>query len=186
MVNIRLYMLIDLFKTEERVKILRYIMFHSRFTVAEISMITGITKGLVSRYLRYLEDHELLFREGRKFSPRDSAQTRAIKLLLNLERINLSTLNLDFALSLGLYGSWARGTNHHDSDLDVWIKAESLPSEKELARLQRDLSLQVGSEVNLLVLTPEKLERLKIEDPPFYTSLVINSVIMKGEPLEDY
>jgi predicted nucleotidyltransferase len=179
-------MLIDLFKTEERVKVLRYVMFRRAFTVAEISRVTGVTKGLVSRYLRYLEKRELLLREGRKFSPRDGAQTRAVKLFLNLERIDLSTLNLGSARSLGLYGSWARGTNYYDSDLDLWIEAESLPPEKELARLQRDLSLQVGSEVNLLVLTPEKLERLKGEDPPFYNSLVMNSVTMKGEPLEDY
>jgi predicted nucleotidyltransferase len=90
------------------------------------------------------------------------------------------------ARGLGLYGSWARGTNHQDSDLDVWIKADSLPPESELARLQRDLSLQAGSEVNLLVLTPEKLERLKRDDPPFYNSLVTNSVTLKGEPLEYY
>jgi predicted nucleotidyltransferase len=179
-------MLTDLFKTEERVKVLHYIMFRSAFTVAEISRVTGVSKGLVSRYLRYLEDHELLLREGRRYSPRDGAQTRAVKLLLNLEMIDVSAINLGSAGSLGLYGSWAKGTNHHDSDLDVWIKAESLPPEKELARLQRDLSLQVGSEVNLLVLTPEKLERLKGEDPPFYNSLVMNSVTMKGEPLEDY
>jgi predicted nucleotidyltransferase len=179
-------MLTALFKTEERVKVLSYIMFRRAFTVAEISRITGITKGLVSRYLRFLEKRKLLLREGRKYSPRDGAQARAIKLLLNLERLDLSALNLDFARSLGLYGSWARGTNYYDSDLDLWIEAESLPPEKELARLQRDLSLQVGSEVNLLVLTPEKLERLKGEDPPFYSSLVMNSVTMKGEPLEDY
>jgi predicted nucleotidyltransferase len=87
---------------------------------------------------------------------------------------------------LGLYGSWARGTNHQDSDLDVWIRADSLPPESELARLQMILSLQADSEVNLLVLTPEKLERLKREDPPFYNSLVLNSITLKGEPIEEY
>ena len=87
---------------------------------------------------------------------------------------------------LGLYGSWARGTNHQESDLDLWIRADSLPFESDLARLQKDLSRQVESEVNLLVLTPEKLERLKREDKPFYNSLVMSSVTLKGEPLEEY
>jgi predicted nucleotidyltransferase len=179
-------MLTDLFKTEERVKILRCVMFRSGLTLAEIATASGVTKGLVSRFLRYLEDQELLIREGRKYSPLDGAQTRAVKLLLNLERIDLSALNLGSAKSIGLYGSWARGTNRHDSDLDGWIKAESLPPENELAKLQRDLSLQARSEVNLLVLTPQKLEKLKIEDHPFYNSLVMNSVTMKGDPLENY
>ena len=52
--------------------------------------------------------------------------------------------------------------------------------------MQRDLSLQVNSEVNLLVLTPEKLDRLPKEDLPFYNSLIMNSVTLNGESLEEY
>ena len=179
-------MLIELFKTEERARILRYVMFHSAFSVVEVSRATGVTKGLVSRYLRLLEEHGLLQKEGREYSPHDGAHSRAIKLLLNLERIDLSALSLGSARGLGLYGSWARGTNHQESDLDVWIKADSLPPESVLARLQKDLSPQAGSEVNLLVLTPEKLERLRRDDPPFCNSLFMNSVTLKGEPIEEY
>jgi predicted nucleotidyltransferase len=179
-------MLIELFKTEERAKVLRYVMFRNSFSVAEVSRASGVTKGLVSRYLRLLVEHGLLQKEGREYSPHDGAHSRAIKLLLNLERIDLSTLSLGSARGLGLYGSWARGMNHQESDLDVWIRADNLPSESDLARLQKDLSQQSDSEVNLLVLTPEKLERLKREDPPFYNSLVKNSVTLIGESLEEY
>jgi hypothetical protein len=52
--------------------------------------------------------------------------------------------------------------------------------------LQKDLSLQSDREVNLLVPTSEKLERLKREDPPFYNSLYMNSVTLIGESLEEY
>ena len=179
-------MLTDLFKTEERVKILRYAMFSNAFSVAEVSRVTGVTKGLVSRYLRCLMELGLLRKEGRTYSPLDGANSRAIKLLLNLERINLSALTLVFAKGLGLYGSWANGTNNEDSDLDVWIRADCMLPESELARLQRDLSRQAGVEANLLVLTPEKLESLKREDSPFYNSLVMNSMTLKGETFEDY
>ncbi len=181
-----LRMLTELFKTEERARILRYVMFRSAFSVAEVSRATGVTKGLVSRYLRLLVEHGLLQKEGREYSPHDGAHSRAIKLLLNLERIDLSTLSLGSARGLGLYGSWARGTNRQESDLDVWIRADRLPPESDLARLQKDLSLQADCEVNLLVLTPEKLERLKREDKPFYNSLVMSSVTLIGESLEEY
>ena len=100
--------------------------------------------------------------------------------------IDLSALSLGSARGLGLYGSWARGTNHQESDLDVWVRADSLPPESVLARLQKDLSQQADCEVNLLVLTPEKLERLKREDKPFYNSLVMDSVTLNGESLEEY
>ena len=93
-------MLIELFKTEERAKVLRYVMFRSSFSVAEVSRATGVTKGLVSRYLRLLMEHGLLQKEGREYSPHDGAHSRAIKLLLNLEKIDLSTL------SWALPGAW--------------------------------------------------------------------------------
>jgi predicted nucleotidyltransferase len=179
-------MLTELFKTKERAKVLCYVMNSKAFSVAEVSRATGVNKGLVSRYLRYLKGRSLVFREGRKYSPMDSALSRTVKLLLNLERIDLSALDLSWAEGLGLYGSWAKGTNNEESDLDVWIRADSPPPESELARLQRDLSLKAGSEVNLLALTPEKLVRLKREDPPFYNSLVMNSVTLRGEPLEEH
>jgi len=179
-------MLTELFKTEERAKVLSYVMFRNSFSVAEVSRATGITKGLVSRYLRLLEGYGLLQKKAREYSPHDGAHTRAIRLLLNLEIIDLSTLSLGSARGLGLYGSWARGMNHQESDLDVWIRADSLPAESELARLQKDLSQQADCEVNLLVLTPEKLERLKREDKPFYNSLVMGSVTLIGESLEEY
>jgi len=179
-------MLNELFKTVERVKVLRYVMFRNSFSVAEVSRATGVTKGLVSRYLRLLVEFHLLKKEGREYSPQDSAYSRAIKLSLNLEMIDLSPLSLGSANGLGLYGSWARGMNHLESDLDVWMKAESLPAESILSRLQRDLSLQTGAEVNLLVLTPDKLEKLKREDKPFYNSLVMGSTTLIGESLEEY
>lgn len=65
------------------------------------------------------------------------------------------------------YGSWAKGMNRQYSDLDALFRAEVRPFENDLARLQRDLSLKTKSEVDLLVLTPEKLDRIKREDPPF-------------------
>lgn len=148
-------MLSELFKTEERVKILRYIMSRSIFSVSEVSLAAKVNRGLVSRYLRLLVELGLVQRLGRKYSFLDNARTQAIRLLLNLEKLDLSTLSLGPEKSLGLYGSWASGTNRLDSDLDVWIKTDSLTDERELARLQRDLSVQSGVEVNLLVLTPQ-------------------------------
>ncbi len=62
-------MLTELFKTEERARVLRYVMFRSALSVAEVSRATGISKGLVSRYLRRLMEHGLLQKEGRRYSP---------------------------------------------------------------------------------------------------------------------
>ncbi|VVB64999.1 Bacterial regulatory protein, arsR family [uncultured archaeon] len=181
-------MLTELFKTEERTKILRYVMLRSSYSVSEVSRSAGVNKGLVSRYLRLLEGLGLLRRDGRKYALLNGAFPRAVRLILNLEKLDLSTLGMgpiEGLKGLGIYGSWARGTNHLDSDLDLWIRADSLPKESDLARLQRDLSLRTGAEVNLLVLTPQKLRELKINDPPFYASLITNYLTIKGEPIEE-
>jgi predicted nucleotidyltransferase len=181
-------MLTELFKTEERAKILRYVMFRSSFSVSEVSRAVGVNKGLVSRYLRLLDGLRLLQRDGRKYVRMDGALPCAVRLILNLEKLDLSTLGtgpIEGFKGLGLYGSWARGTNHIESDLDVWISTDRLPEESDLARLQRDLSQQAETEVNLLVLTPQKLAELKINDPPFYSSLIMHSLTIKGKPIEE-
>jgi predicted nucleotidyltransferase len=182
-------MLVELFKTEERAKILRYVMFRSSFSVSEVSRAAGVNKGLASRYLRILEKLGLLEKDGRRYALLDGALPRVIKLLLNLEKLDPPTLDMEpydepkGLEGLGLYGSWANGTNCLDSDLDVWISSDSLPDEMGLARLQRDLSLRAGTEVNLLVINQQKLAELKINDPPFYNSLIMNSLTIKGKPL---
>jgi predicted nucleotidyltransferase len=184
-------MLVDLFKTEERTKILRYVMFRSSFSVSEVSRAAGVNKGLASRYLRILEKLGLLERDGRTYSLLDGALPRVVRLLLNLEKLDVPTLGLGpfdgpkGIKGLGLYGSWANGTNRLDSDLDVWISSDNLPDEMGLARLQRDLSHRAGTEVNLLVINQQKLAELKINDPPFYNSLIMNSLTIKGNPLEE-
>jgi DNA-binding IclR family transcriptional regulator len=107
-------MLTELFKTEERVKILRYVMFRSSFSVSEVSRATGVNKGLVSRYLRLLEGLGLQQRDSRRYALLDGALPRAVRLILNLEKLDLSTLGMDPIEGLkghnglGLYGSWAR------------------------------------------------------------------------------
>lgn len=176
-------MLTELFKTEERLKILYYIMYRDEFTVTEVSRETKVSKGLVSRYLAYLDEKRLIKRSGRMYLLEDSSETRAIKTILNLERIHLEKLDLEWASSSGLFGSWASGTNTHESDVDIWVMMDKYPSEHSLSILNRDLRKMTGSKVNLLILTQEKLDRIKSDDVPLYNSLLRNSIILKGEKL---
>lgn len=177
-------MITELFKTGERVRILYYIMFRSRFTVVKVSKETKVSKGLVSRYLNFLKDEGLLERSNRTYKLKDTAKTRAIKLLLNLNRIDLEKLDLSWVSSLGIFGSWASGTNTQESDVDIWIKVDQYPSEYQLSQVQKEFMNMTDSEVNMVILTPQKFERIKKTDKPFYNALIRNSIILKGEPLE--
>lgn len=176
-------MLSKLFKTSERVKIFETVLKRDSVTVTEISQDTNLSKGLVSRYLNIMKDSGFLERKNQKYIVKKQPKTRAIKLLLNLENLKWEEIRPEWGLSAGLYGSWASGTNKEESDLDIWIKVGKYPSEEDLNLLHKNLKKNTSSEVNLLILTATKIEKMKKTDPPFYHSLQRNSLILEGEPI---
>ena len=177
-------MINQLFKTPERLKILREVLLRTHITVTEVSKDTGLSKGLVSRYLYEMRDDGLLERKGRNYYLKNQAITRAIKVLLNLDTLSWEKITDSWIKSAALYGSWASGTNTEESDVDIWIKTDRNPSEEELNLLYKELKTRIASEINILILTPEKLESMKKTDPPFYHSLQRNSLLLEGEPIE--
>lgn len=177
-------MLTDLFKSEKRLKILYYCLYQEEFTVTLVSKEAGVTKGLVSRYLHKLCKTGLIDRTDRTYMCRDSAKTRAVKILLNLNKINEHVLKRNWITGFGLFGSWATGTNTHESDVDIWIKTKTYPSELEISKLQKKIKDMVEREVNLIILTPQKINDIKEKDKPFYHSLIKDSIVLWGEPIE--
>jgi len=61
---------------------------------------------------------------------------------------------------------------------------DTYPFEYQLARLQRDISAMADVEVNMLVLTSEKIKSIKMADQPFYNSLLRTSIVLKGGSIE--
>lgn len=177
-------MLTGLFKTEERIRILRYALYRNNVSVTAVSKETMTNKGLVSGYLSNLAKQGLLRKEGKKYRAQDNAMVSAVKVLLNLDRLGMIPVDFDWIRGMGIFGSWAQGTNTYESDIDVWIRVDSYPPEKELAKLQSDLWKKAGCEVNLLVLTPEKIRDILARDIPFYNSLARTSIVLEGEPIE--
>jgi predicted nucleotidyltransferase len=177
-------MLTELFASKERLKLLYEILYSDESTVRQLAEDAQVSVGLASGYLKTLEHFNLVVRAKNKYFVRDSSRSRALKVLLNLERIELDKLDYDWTNGIGLFGSWARGENMKGGDLDVWVKVESYPSEFELAKLQRRFTEMTGSETNLLVLTPKKLEELRARDKPFYHALLRDSIVLRGEGIE--
>jgi predicted nucleotidyltransferase len=177
-------MITYLFKTDERVRMLENILEKYQFTVKDISTDSNVSKGLVSRYLDSMKKDGLLKRSGRTYQVKDQSYTRALKIILNLEKIKWDEISPKWITSAGLYGSWASGTNKEDSDLDIWIKVDQYPSEDDLNNLYKILKERTSSELNILILTTEKLDSLKENDVPFYNSLKEGSLILEGELIE--
>jgi predicted nucleotidyltransferase len=176
-------MLSTLFKTPERIKILETVLQKEKTTVTQITLETGLSKGMVSRYLKIMKEHELLYRKKQTYYITNNTLSKALKVLINLEKLKWEKMSPGWVESAGLYGSWASGTNSELSDVDIWVKVNIYPSEEELNQLYKVLKEMTNSEVNIIVLTTERLEQIKKTDPPFYYSLLTGSLVLEGESL---
>lgn len=175
-------MLNKLFSSKKRINILEHVLYRESVTVVKVSEELSLSKGFVSEYLSFLHKNKILHR-NKEYFPIDSYITRTIKRLLNINRIKVTKIKKPFIKGIGIYGSWAHGTNNIYSDLDIWIKTDYYPDEKELAFMVKNLRDMVHTDVQLLVLTPNKIDQLK-KDKPFYSSLYHGSIVLWGEPIE--
>jgi predicted nucleotidyltransferase len=175
-----------LFKSEDRIRILRSVCLDDVVSVQAVSVETGVSKGLASLYLNLLVDYGLLARKNRAFYRRKGDLWRVIKILLNLDLLRPLLRLPVWARGIGIYGSWARGTNTRDSDLDVWVLVDEYSPELEfrVAESDQDLSKVTNGPVHSLILTREKLDFIASSDKPFYANLIRNQITIEGESLE--
>jgi len=179
--NKQLHDLSALFRTAERITLLRAALLVPSCTVQQIAAKTGLSKGLVSPYLALLEREGLLERTGRTYRLAFSPVTVAVKRLLNTDLVTSALHKPAWASGIGMYGSWALGTNTEESDIDLWVYVKTLPKGVMVAELERKVSRAVSAEARVLVLTKEKLAGLKSSDEPFYRSFVKQSITLEGE-----
>jgi len=175
----------ELVSTEERIRILAYALERHRVGVEETARATGLSKGLVSKTLHLLVKYGMAKKSGRGFTVLSVPRTRELKRFINFIWLSkkLEPLKSGWVIALGVYGSFATGENTPESDLDVWVFVER-PSIARSASLKREIEKSTGREVDLLVLTPERVRKLRTNDPVFYYSLAYGSMIIWGENLE--
>lgn len=153
-------------------------------TVQQIAGKTGISKGLVSPYLALLEREGLLTRQDRIYRVNTTVWSTAVKRLLNIDLVSGVFKKPTWALGIGMYGSWAEGTNTGESDLDLWIFVQDTPGSIAVAEVERVVSKALSSEVHILVLNREKIDRMKNSDEPFYRLFTRQSITLEGESPE--
>jgi len=170
----------------EKKRILKFLLENpeKEIKIREIARVLNSSPAYVSRIVKILITKKII--KNNKIDLTNSL-TKALKIFLNVEKLaeykiieRIVSLN---PISAGIYGSWANGTNHEDSDLDIWVKFEKHPGEMKIASLSGKIRRVVGN-VQILVLTKEKIEMLKKDDPIFYYSLVFGSIIIRGEGIE--
>ena len=83
---------------------------------------------------------------------------------------------------VGIYGSFAAGTDTPESDIDMWIYSQEYIDAVELKETARKIEKEFKKEVKLLILNPEKIKNMKENDPEFYYRLKLTST---GEDIFD-
>jgi len=173
-----------LFSTKERIEILSRVIYSAdHLSVNRTAKDVKLSKSLVSKYFYSLTKEGVLKRSNGKFLVQNNIKTRAIRILLNLNIFDTDFFKkYKFVKSVGIYGSFVKGTNTEDSDIDLWIFIDRT-KEESLAKLTSELKKTFGN-VKPLYLTKEKIELLKKEDMTFYYSILFGSITLYGDGIE--
>ena len=175
-----------LLSTPERTKMLSYLLYHPREKVGFNSLARklSLSPGQIHKYAAILVKEGLL--EGGVLE--ESAKAQALRLVFNLARIEeaaaVQILRKRFPKlkGVGLFGSWAAGTNDNESDVDFWLKLDDEPPDLELARARAEIGKKLSAEADLTIATGERLEQFKKKSEAFYYSLYSGKTLW-GEAL---
>ncbi len=112
---------------------------------------------------------------------RSNALYQRIKSAININAILKSKAyrQLKKQGSISVYGSYAKGTDDHLSDVDLLIV--STMDQAEIHEGIRFLAKELQREVHPYVATPEKLRKLHDKDYEFYIRLKLTMIQLHGE-----
>lgn len=99
---------IELFKTKERIRILRYVAKRSPVTATAVPGATGTSKPLVSRYLRLLAKNGFCVQHCREYTWNQNARSLAAKRLLNTDLLMTVVPFPEYPGYRGLRKLWTR------------------------------------------------------------------------------
>ena len=182
-------MISSLFSTKEREKVLAYVLDNpsKAHRVRDVAKKLSVSVGSISGYFAFLKEQKILKRKGNDFYVNlDSPLTKTVKQMLNVVNLDVSPLKkIPACTGIGVYGSWAKGTNNENSDIDMWVRVERKPGEEVIAKVSRQMREKMERDVQILVIDPAKNKTLRETDPIFYYSMVYGSVVLYGKSLQD-
>lgn len=164
-------MLNEIFYSTSAQKVLYFLLAHpeKRFYDREVSRLTKVGRAAGNYSLRNLIDTGIVKREKRGrmyfyYVSLDDPIIRQLKITQNLIYIRpLAEKIKDVSLKIVLYGSSATGTNHADSDIDLFVLSREPKSVKDLI-----YKSQFKEKLQYVVNSPQDFIKLKKENPVFH------------------
>jgi predicted nucleotidyltransferase len=155
------------------------------FRVSEVARALGVSKGSVSLTAKKMRGVGLL--DDNNHINLENPLTKALKILISIELLEKSgavALLRKKALSAGLYGSSAKGTDTENSDIDIWIVPRSGYNRIDYTNLSRELTEKIGRRVQITLLAKGRIDAIKRESINFYYSIMFGSITLFGDGIE--
>jgi len=177
-------LLYSIFTETNTLKILGYLVENPgrEFIEKEIQKATGISKGGVNSALRELAQKKLIERKrrGRMYfytTQLNNPFVRQLKVLKNIARLWPLTKKLrSLSQKIILFGSWSRGENLKDSDIDLCVLTNSA---EEVQQIIKKSSLK--NKLQLITRTPTGFAELEKKDPIFFKEVDRGIVLSSKE-----
>ena len=157
--------------------------------IRDIAERLDASPGHIHNIIQFLKENDLILEKKEKnrkiiYINSKNALIKKIRSLINIWKL-LETKSFNRLRRfgpIGVYGSFANGTNDEHSDMDLWVYTdEKLISFQDILRA---LENEVNVKENLLVLNRNKISELKKEDREFYMRIKLTSTIF-GEDIFD-
>ncbi|NOZ81292.1 MAG: winged helix-turn-helix transcriptional regulator [DPANN group archaeon] len=152
-------------------------------SIREISEKIGCSPGKITQATKIFEKYGIVNVTKRKnriiLKPNYNSQFYCkIMSLSNTHRIVRSRTYARLAKigTVGIYGSYAKGTDDANSDIDLMIWTDK--KDIEVRGMIRALSKEIGLPVNSLLLNKKKVAQLKTRDDEFYSRLAKELIVL--------
>jgi len=163
-------MLSEIFYSTSAQKVLYFLLLHpeERFYDREVSRLTKVGRAATNYSLRSLVDTGLVAREKRGrmhfyYVTLDDPVVRQLKITQNLVCLSPLVDRLkDVSLKIVLYGSSSIGTNHAESDIDLFVLSREPKSVKDLI-----YKSPFKERLQYVANSPQEFIRLKRDNPVF-------------------
>ena len=158
---------------------------YRKFNVREVGRLTKLNPSTASKYLFLAAKSDMLKMEKSRnfilFSANLENRTfRDMKIYRNIKKIRESGLvefienELNYPESIILFGSYAKGENRKDSDIDIFILSES----KKKLNL-KTFEAKLKAEIQVFRHNRQEIERIKVRSKELLNN-IINGVKLSG------
>lgn len=171
--------------TRKNIEVLQLIS-EKELCIREIAQELEISPGKVHNSIKLFKKNKMITEQKIKnrliIKPNRKNQLfKKIKSLINLTSLmqNPNFKRLQKIGKVGIYGSFAKGEDDKESDIDIWLYTEKsmLEIQENVRKLEKDMK----KKVNMLILNKKKIQNLQKQDYEFYIRLKLTSTQFDGD-----